>query len=150
MRTCIVGEAPGANGDPSRPLAAKPGTGAGARLCRIAGMSHDVLSRCFTLRNLLDAFPGRTRGKGAAFPMKEARAAADAFEVEEDLLVLLGRRVGAAFGVSAGYFKFVDRGGRRLVVVPHPSGVNRWYNDEENRRRARKFFRELAMLSGEK
>lgn len=31
----------------------------------------------------------------------------------------------------------------RAAVVPHPSGVNRWWNDPANRDRAREFFAEL-------
>lgn len=31
----------------------------------------------------------------------------------------------------------------RAAVVPHPSGVNRWYNEPENKRRAEAFLRSL-------
>jgi hypothetical protein len=48
--------------------------------------------------------------------------------------VLLGRRVAAAFGLaSAPYLEWTEARGRTWVVMPHPSGVNRWWNDEENR-----------------
>jgi uracil-DNA glycosylase len=33
---------------------------------------------------------------------------------------------------------------RRVAFVPHPSGLNRWWNDADNRLRARKFFNRLA------
>lgn len=58
--------------------------------------------------------------------------------------MLLGRRVAAAFGVSAPYFSVARVAGAAVVVVPHPSGVNHWYNEPENVARMRRFMRALV------
>lgn len=138
---CILGEAPGFNGDPRLPLGGCR-YGSGKRLAKVIGMSQPVMRRAFTLRNLLDEFPGFS-GKGAVFPVKIARAAVGDFQCEEDRILLLGKRLAAAFRLNVNYFEWVERDGKQYVVVPHPSGVNRWYNSPENRRAAREFFRGL-------
>lgn len=40
------------------------------------------------------------------------------------------------------------RKGETYAVLPHPSGVNRWWNEEENVARARDFLREAARAPG--
>ncbi len=63
--------------------------------------------------------------------------------VRDRFVVLLGLRVGRAFGLTAAtYFERVQFGRATVVVVPHPSGVNRWYNSAANVRRMRRFMRE--------
>lgn len=58
--------------------------------------------------------------------------------------VLAGKRVAVALGVRAAYFQRVEFAGSWAVVVPHPSGVNRWWNDGQNLGRAKRFLRRLA------
>ncbi len=56
-----------------------------------------------------------------------------------DLLVLLGGRVARAFGVRGPYGpKFGRMTVPGLVVVPHPSGLCRWWNDPNDVRRLRR------------
>lgn len=146
---CIIGEASGRGGDPAKPLdgsSGSPGNGSGARLCRIAGVTHDELFQRFRLRNLLDYFPGMSNGKRATFPAQVARAAADAFLVDEDTILLLGKRLAMAFRVKADYLEWIEMDGKRYAVVPHPSGLNRWYNSEENRQAVRVFFEKLMVV----
>lgn len=107
--------------------------------------------------NLLKTWPGAAR-RGSAFPMAEARVAADAFLevieiVQPEAILLAGRRVAAAFRHhmhhrGTDYFEHLELEGREARVVPHPSGVNRWWNDPANRERARKFLAELACRPG--
>ena len=56
---------------------------------------------------------------------------------EEDHVLLLGRRVVRAFGLAdRGPFEVVSRNaglGPLIVPVPHPSGLNRWYNAPAHR-----------------
>lgn len=59
-------------------------------------------------------------------------------------MLLLGYRVAAAFGVRREYFARQKIGTATAVVVPHPSGVNRWWNDSENVRRMERFMRGLV------
>ena len=131
----LVGEAPSRRSDPRRPLDGP----CGSRLERLAEIPVGSLGdRCVAV-NLLPAWPGR-RGKGAAFPMAEARAAAAELVplLEGRAVLLLGRRVAAAFGVVDWPYLVPMRweGGPVAAVVPHPSGVCRWWNDPEASRRA--------------
>lgn len=52
----------------------------------------------------------------------------------DDVVIMLGRRVADAFGLRhLRPLEHVDRGsGARLVLLPHPSGRNRWYNDPDH------------------
>ena len=62
-------------------------------------------------------------------------------------MVLVGTRVARAFGIeSPEFFEWTRREdfGFNLVVIPHPSGVNLWWNKKENKERGTKFLRELG------
>ena len=39
---------------------------------------------------------------------------------------------------------FESREGVTMAILPHPSGLTRWYNDQANRERAEKFLRSAA------
>lgn len=52
---------------------------------------------------------------------------------------LVGHRVAAAAGLSTDYFRWMKIGSVPAAVIPHPSGVNRWWNDVENRLEFRSF-----------
>ena len=60
--------------------------------------------------------------------------------------LLCGRRVAAAFGFRAdvAYLRWYRWEGKWYAVIPHPSGIVRWYNDPANVQRARRFLRRLA------
>jgi len=91
--------------------------------------------------NLLDEWPGSS-GKGSAFPIKDAMFTAATFRLgfkQYDAVFLAGKRVAKAFGVEAEYFDKVE-GDTPIYVVPHPSGINTWWNDPCNRERARQFL----------
>jgi hypothetical protein len=63
-----------------------------------------------------------------------ARASARRLLAERGgVLVLLGRRVAAAFGVDMPYFSSTTR----FRMLPHPSGLCRVWNDFESAYRAR-------------
>lgn len=95
--------------------------------------------------NLLDRYPG------PRFPVSEGKLAA------QDLLsqlrqnpprahsvLLAGRSVAACFGVRGDQelLSWVDLQGLRTAVVPHPSGLNRFWNDPAGRDRVLAFLRE--------
>jgi hypothetical protein len=75
-----------------------------------------------------------------------AREVASSIRVELedtfDSIVLAGRRVPKAFGVS-GEFLTVEG---KYALIPHPSGLNHWWNDHVNRERAKEFFGDLVKL----
>jgi uracil-DNA glycosylase len=140
-RPLIVGEAP-ARTTVGAPAFTGP---AGRRIAALAGV--DDLRDAFDAVNLLDRWPGR-QGKGAAFPPAQGRDAARALLERVGRrrpLVLAGRRVAAAFGLRAlPYLERGDLAGRPVWVLPHPSGVCRWWNDPANRDRAAALLRALA------
>jgi uracil-DNA glycosylase len=157
----LVGQAPSRESDPTRPFSGR----SGARLAALAGVEHDRLAEAFRLRNVIDWYPGPGRGgeKGDAFPMRVARPAAIAlartFEIGASV-ILVGLNVARAFRVGSekpltwfrcavvhdlpgGVARFV---GFRAAIIPHPSGINRWWNEPANELAAAEFLREAAVL----
>lgn len=142
----IVGQAPSRNSDPSEPLSGC----SGRRLAALCGMDLAEFLAAFERVNLLGRFPGKSTGKGDAFPLDRARRAAGrvgpTFHGYE--VVLLGKNVQAAFSVAdVPILRWLPAPGFRFAVCPHPSGVCYWWNDPANVRRARRFWRALAFPS---
>jgi len=141
----VVGEAPARlNGDHVRTR---------GRVLKLSGLEtwEELLDKVGWL-NLIDRWPGHT-GRGAEFPAGQARGAA--VRLWADLpegarIVLLGRRVEAAFGIRPGgdYFAWrtVAKDGRErsIVTVPHPSGTSRWWSDPANVEQAAQFWSGLV------
>lgn len=126
MKLLVVGQAPSARTIGRPPLSGP----SGVKLARLVGAS--ALSDIAEPANLLPSFPGK-RGKGDAFPMGPAREAAQREAIGGRVVVLLGRKVAEAFGLKGlPYLQWCRHRGGRVVVVPHPSGVNRWWNEAAN------------------
>lgn len=165
-RVLLVGEAPGPGGGSyinslALVLALRSrGEAARCGAPKIQFDSRPPWVRHFELitrhANLLDAYPGVATGRdGSAFVREKARAAAreasqalvearEAARLGYQAVLLAGTRVAAAFGLRGiEYFDWTNFAiGSRLpvAVVPHPSGVNRWWNEEENRLAAMRFL----------
>jgi uracil-DNA glycosylase len=147
QRVIIIGQAPGRANDGGPAFLGR----SGRRLAELSGVPFQELSRVFDLRNLLKRWPGRSKGKGDRFPVRAARAAALAAApaLKGRKVILVGRGVAAAFSGGEGRSEFFRwREGEGLpferATVPHPSGVNLWWNDPENRGLAETFFRGLV------
>lgn len=146
MRPLIIGEAPARTGDPRKPLTGR----SGRRLAQLCGLEPAVYARTFARANVLEAWPGKAgrSGKGDAFHVSIARHRAAFLRrrfVGGRLVVLLGLRTARAFGVQAAYFVRQRVACANVVVLPHPSGVNRWWNVPANAARARRFLRRAAL-----
>jgi len=132
VRLVLVGQAPGAkSGD--RAFDGRSGD----RLAAYMGLGDrsELLERV-ECHNLLRRYPG-SAGKGDRFPLGPAARAARRLlgRLEGCHVLLAGRKVGLAFGMDCDYLTWTDHpAGFRAVVIPHPSGVNHWWNDEHNRR----------------
>jgi hypothetical protein len=144
-RVLLIGEAP-----PPRGAAGGPAfRGRPARfLAGVAG--EEVVGVCEAV-NLIPSWPGRSSGGGSRFPAREARRRASSIlfaSFRGRIVLLAGRRVAAAFGQGRRPFLewFALRGGR-AAVLPHPSGLNRWWNSPENRRRAGALLRRGILLA---
>jgi uracil-DNA glycosylase len=143
-RLVIVGEAPG-------PSSSGPPDGqTWRRIARLAGV--DDVAEIGVAANLLGFFPGPS-AKGALAPRAAMRAAAAAFPLRRySRALFLGWRVADAFCAARFGFPTARRvplwwNGATSVpfaVLPHPSGVNHWWNDPKNRRRAARFLRAVA------
>lgn len=138
----LIGEAPSRTGDPGAPLSGR----IGQRLADLSGLTLDEYLRATKRLNLFQQWHGAA-GKGSAFPLDEAREAAFAVRLKHfrmgQRVLLLGKRVASAFGMrQPDYLKWYEVGGVQVAVIPHPSGINRWYNSESNRWKLCRFLAE--------
>lgn len=131
----LVGENPGPNTHWATPLFPHPPTSSAGRLMDMAALEPgEYLGRLYR-RNLCD---GKSWVDGEA--KAKARAILTAlFDMPRDFrVVLCGAKVADAFDLRVHrgdlFWKPVRLESRQVaVVVPHPSGVNRTYNQREAR-----------------
>ena len=148
----LIGQAPGRGGDGQQALSGR----AAALLANMAGIPREELLRRFDRHNLLDRWPGKSpAGKGDIFPASAARDAADRIKrtlrrrgvtFAGPTVLLVGKAVARAFGLRRPEyltwypgFEWCLKG----AVIPHPSGINRWWNSSRNRRRASRFLKQI-------
>ena len=60
--------------------------------------------------------------------------------------VLLGGNVARAFRLESGWFSWHSVRGCQVITVPHPSGVNQWFNAPAHRAEFRIVMRQLLGL----
>src|SRR5262245_32209990 len=144
LRPLVVGEAPG-----RVPGAVLRGR-CGKVLADLVGIDVEEFHRRVEAINLLVEWPGPAASKGAAGNMKQARAAAEKFDLRGRFVVFLGRRVAEAFGFrEPHWFEWRLHRGGIAAIMPHPSGVNTWWNDRRNTRHAARFMTELIGKEGD-
>ncbi len=154
MVIALVGQAPGPKGDPRKPLVGA----AGRKIAALLGMKWSEYLERTARANVFFRHQGKN-GKGDAFPMIEARRRARRmrFAKATRAVVFFGKATAAAFGFARNDFfeplaVMIKDDGRigppgRVVfgfVAPHPSGINLWWNDEENRLIAAAEFSDLV------
>lgn len=155
-RVVLMGEAPPAKHDVNvgEPLSGR----SGRILADCCGVDLWAFMQAFERRNLLRAFPGLAPGgKGTLWPKDLARDAARRVIAERLLegrrVVFLGGRVLDAFASwvpllrNQERLRWVDLGAFEVAVAPHPSGVNRWWNDWRHREQAKAFWRDALTRS---
>lgn len=132
-RPLMIGEAPSWSG--GAPLAGRPAI----LLAGCCGMAVSAWLATWERVNLFSVPPRKQRGgkgKGFELPPEAAARAASAVDLRGRHVLLLGRRVALAFGVrpasAAGPVR-IGRGEASAAVIPHPSGIVRWWNDAGNR-----------------
>lgn len=150
MRPLFIGEDNPYGADPRYALYPYPGHSAGGRLCfKILGLTEKEYIKRFDRMNLCDS------GKWST---KEAAKRVEALYVERGLdpapFVLLGSKVTKAFKLRFEPFTLAWQilGGveRRIIaILPHPSGLNRLWNEENAFARARDVLRRADVLSKE-
>jgi len=75
------------------------------------------------------------------------RAASIRAQFRDGVFVLLGRRVASAFRHPYPTYRLVTDGVKAAVVVPHPSGLNRVWNDPKTWEKTGRTLREAYQLS---
>lgn len=142
MKPLIVGEAPSKNEVVEQPLQGR----VGRRMAALSGLTYEQYIDFFDRVNLLHVRQD-TKEKGFEFDFEsaqiEARQLVRGFK-RGQIVLLLGGRVTEAFGVHHEYFNEVKLNGARCYIVPHPSGVNRWWNDQDNVKKATAFMRGIV------
>jgi hypothetical protein len=139
VKTLIVGELNPYGSDPHFALYPLPAGAAGDRLCRILGLRRgDYLAR-FDRVNLCD-------GKWSASAARER--AGEIMDSDHERVVLLGSKVAKAFGVPFRPFEFVPGCWQTLLVLPHPSGRCRIWNDHRSVTNAKLAVAELERRGG--
>lgn len=140
MKLLFIGQAPSKETEGKPPFVGR----AGALLASLMDTTQEKMLEENDFINVLNFWPGKGIG-GDKFPMDQATEAAKKIvpQLRGRIVILLGSNVARAFGVKS--FKYAeyyeirnpDRPSEILVptiaVIPHPSGVNRYYNNPNNR-----------------
>lgn len=151
-RLLFVGQAPAADTVGQPAFSGK----CGQLLAQLMGISQEEMLKAHEFVNLLDFYPGKSKfGKGDNFPLAQAKARAE--ELRERFrsraVVLLGYNVARAFGTLqfnyCQWYSLFDNRAQRTIpgvvsIVPHPSGINRWYNSADHRLLVQRFLRAAA------
>jgi hypothetical protein len=131
-RLIIFGERPGPNTDPTRPLYPHTTTGAAARLIKLLGVSTEwYLSERNVVR--YNAVGDMFTSTADPEPREYVRGRISwhiSYDGEPKFL-FLGR---AAANAGPASLKRLSWGEElnRMMVIPHPSGRNRYYNSQAN------------------
>lgn len=147
----FVGQAPSRSTRGLPPLSGR----SGRRLASLLGVDESELRRRYVLVNLLDGWPGKgdsDHPQGDRFPMSAARTAARKMipKLVGCRVVMCGKNVRDAFGLGREFFEISDARlsiGDKMFeycVIPHPSGVSRFWNDPENVDKVRRFLRSFV------
>ena len=140
----LVGQAPSRRGDPRRPLAGPNGR----KIAQLGGMSYDELIAC-RRKHLNTQYNGKP-GKRDVFDEVQGniKAANVLLDWRVERIVLLGKNVAHCFGFrDVPFLAEISLYGRSFLIFPHPSRVNRWWNERRNEQRARQLLQRF--LRGE-
>lgn len=131
----LVGECPGVNTRSYLPLFPYPTNSAGGRLLKYSAMTPGQYLGRLRRTNFYEhhqlRWPGLRSTNVRALELHEEFA-----QGAQRRVVLLGSKVGRAFGFDA-FWQMSEKDEVEYVVIPHPSGLSRVYNDPKARVAAR-------------
>ena len=119
-------------------------------MIKLSGLNEEDFWNRFEWKNLVDEVQ-RKSGKGDAFPMERAKKKATKIWLSMNqpygvrdyrAVVMLGKQVARAFAPDYAGLDYLDHIGR-FILFPHPSGINRWWNEPHNVRKAKRFLRKI-------
>jgi uracil-DNA glycosylase len=141
----FVGQAPGR--DKLYPFIGK----SGYALARLLGIEYANLFDQHRLINLVDVWQGKS-GKGDRFDPSGIDCAAKVAHHAEGVhgIVLCGGTVAKACGVTTPFLDQFMLHGKPALVLPHPSGVNRWWNDARNKKSAQRRLRRFVSAANKR
>lgn len=142
MRKIVLfGEKPGPNTDPRRPLYPHTTTGAAARLIQLFGVTSDEYLSGTYRYNVF-------RDESGPLTLEVARKRVERLYFKhrdlwkETPFVFLGKAAVRTAPQEFRELQFLQSKGD-VYLIPHPSGVNRFYNDDEDKNRVASILREL-------
>jgi len=148
-----IGQAPG----PTEAVVKRPfNAGSGKRLfewLRQAGFDEDTFRATQYMTSVTKCYPGRSAGgHGDRVPSKAEQALCRGWLDQEialvnpKLIIPIGRlAIGLFFHTKIPLEQIIgtqiERDGRVIIPLPHPSGASTWYNKPENQVRVKKAIR---------
>lgn len=131
----LIGQAPARRESGTGPLSGH----AGKRLAALFGLPREEYEQIERI-NVLDSFPGKS-GEGDSFPMAEVRTRARRItpHLAGRTVLFVGLAVADAFHHRASLLTWERHESFLAACIPHPSGLNRWWNSPENRVEAERF-----------
>lgn len=139
MRPVLVGEDNPYGADPRHALYPHPEQSAGGRLCfKVLGLTRQEYMSRFDRVNLCSS----------NWNMAEAKSTARIISAKYETIVLLGKKVAAAFEFRRlpKPFYVIDIERPYYVFLPHPSGLCRTWHEPGAFERARAVLREAGVL----
>ena len=143
MKLLVIGQAPDQRSELGKAL---EGSLVAAKIAKLCGCTVPEYLAGTERMNLLDYWPGK-QGKGDRFPLAEARERAMLLrdKIRGRKILFIGIATAAAFGcvgeVCEWRHHFDDTGWVfGYAILPHVSGINRWFNSPDNQARAEKFM----------
>lgn len=106
----------------------------GERLACMIGMSPLEFAIAFRRENLNKKFVGK-KGRGDNFDWTAGCMCAAKLIEDKTITkyVLLGSNVARCFLVKYNWLDVFERGDKSFLFLPHPSGLNIWYNSKANK-----------------
>lgn len=151
LKAVFVGQMPNSPEDEGDPLTLKNPNSSGSRLAKWMNITPEEFATNFVRVNLnphCDDEFSPSHWKASAKNMKGL--------LEHRRVVLLGRAVAEAFDLNPRqyeYFRWFDHPTNYetslFCVIPHPSGQNRLYNDQQNVNRAMDLLAGLWLFAEE-
>lgn len=143
MKPVLLGMNNPVSSDPAHALYPHPSTCTGARLLRFSGLERHIYLTAFERRNVLD---------GKQWSTRDARERAPSLreELRGRTVVLLGAPVnsvmrgGTEHEMAPPFVWTPDGHDGWMAKVPHPSGLNHFFNDQLHRELLAIFMAELV------
>jgi uracil-DNA glycosylase len=127
----FVGQAPSRDSNPKRALSGN----SGARIAAMLDLSLANFLSDFARENLNYIWPGKHgHDKGDFFDFAEGDANAQILMRKYFThYVILGAAAASCFKIPWQPLYVYERGDKSFFMLPHPSGINTWYNKRENK-----------------